>query len=1529
MPSPREVIEDIRRNEYGIGLPTGSEERIGFEKMRPKLDRAIQHLSEDLYSEDIHFVLELVQNADDNTYPPGVEPFIRFVRRGNVLHILNNEIGFQEKNVRAVCDIGKSSKSKALGYIGEKGIGFKSVFRVSDEPLVVSNGYQFRFHREAPATGLGFVVPEWVEQVPDFVDPSLTNIVLPLRQQDGEEASQISRLAPGLLLFLKKIKRIEIQTEPCDSPVVHRRVDGTEAVTLQSGQATKQFKLVARDVVVPDNIREAKRQGIEQSEVVLAFPLSNEGSADATTERQVYAYLPVQRCGFRFLIQADFVLASSREAILCDRAWNQLLRDQVAPAFMQAVEQFKQNQCGVRTTFMAFVPEKKLADPFFAPVRDQIFDGLRQSACILTALEEWKKPGETVVDALSLRPLVGDDDVQGLLNRDYVHDNFKATRSQLESLGVLVFGVPELVRCLSVTEWLSQKDPAWFARLFACLARQDLKEGVERLKALAIIPLEDGTLASSKSRRLFLPLDKSASYGFEDKLPIVSKGLFVGVQPEVAADARKFLRTLGVRKADPADIIADYILPIFEANEGDDSWNCKGDDFCIGSIHYIRDHLKEYQEAGHHPSRLTSGLWIRFIDPPDNRYWRSNCLYLSAEYGNNNSLEELLEGVPNACFVDGIYLERSLKRLAGRWKKPFGSESIQRKKSQEAKAWHSFFTAIGVASTIRVDRVGTATEPKQARSPHLQALFETADPNRLRRVAQHLDANWDSFRGFMETTVVRNSGRSQVPLGKKQTWFGELLSGSKWVPTSGGSFGLPAEVHLDDSDNRALLGDSDVYLGMEIKDARLIDEVGLRRVPTVGRVLERLGKLAVDRSPDVDTVRRLYTFLDHHYEAYAAVIDAAFGDRPLFCLPSREPRYLRQAEVFWHDVGPIFEGSRGCLSEHWSDLKGFFVQKLEVPLRPSAEDYVTLLSELTREESLTARQEKVVWAVYRELDRHLRTDPDGVMGSDWWKEFASNGAFWAEGDTFWVNAGDLFVNDRRDLHSLFADHPGIGFLKLPDNQHPHVSRFLRAAGIPLVSQAVRIEMPDSSPHCTHADLTARCRRIVPFILRYLFYREQEFYQEREREGNLDELLRTEVRIDENLRVVVALRDVRREAARPFASRFPTIYVRRDSEGDLDGLAAELSRMIGGSPGLEMFIAAALSKPDAQAIERLMQAQGIPPLPSDGEEPLEAATTPEEFENAPEIVAEHSRSESHDEKEDNAVDEDAGMQEDLPGGPELVQEPDGAELRQRAALTLETAGGDSQHGEGGNVDDLIDQSEREEADELRDNEPESSGGSTSRRVAASQDHTSACEASSTVWKPGSAAEFVAVRMSEVVPSVVEERVRATRTRPADGRPSAGMEDSDFGDPVSSPHALDIGRWGEQYAVSCLRSELAHRYPHATIETVPSGYRFLLGQSVIAEIRWHNWERDVGVGCDIELSDQGAEEYIEVKTTSGNSRATFEVTAAQWALARHQRAAYRIVRVFNAGNANAFAQWCRDPYGMWEEGRLIVRTLQIVL
>ena len=81
-----------------------------------------------------------VQNADDNTYLEDVEPTLAFVLQENGIVVLNNERGFSAENIRALCDIGNSTKKGAnRGYIGNKGIGFKSVFRVGLREYIPAN----------------------------------------------------------------------------------------------------------------------------------------------------------------------------------------------------------------------------------------------------------------------------------------------------------------------------------------------------------------------------------------------------------------------------------------------------------------------------------------------------------------------------------------------------------------------------------------------------------------------------------------------------------------------------------------------------------------------------------------------------------------------------------------------------------------------------------------------------------------------------------------------------------------------------------------------------------------------------------------------------------------------------------------------------------------------------------------------------------------------------------------------------------------------------------------------------------------------------------------------------------------------------------------------------------------------------------------------------------------------------------------------------------------------------------------------
>ncbi|KAK1318868.1 hypothetical protein QJS10_CPB04g00162 [Acorus calamus] len=99
----KEHIEEIRRKKFSIG---------GDPNM----------LTEDLHQ----------ANAEDNEYPPGVDPSLEFIITSKditstgaltTLLIFNNEKGFSPKNIDSICGVGRSTKkgNRQRGYIGEKG----------------------------------------------------------------------------------------------------------------------------------------------------------------------------------------------------------------------------------------------------------------------------------------------------------------------------------------------------------------------------------------------------------------------------------------------------------------------------------------------------------------------------------------------------------------------------------------------------------------------------------------------------------------------------------------------------------------------------------------------------------------------------------------------------------------------------------------------------------------------------------------------------------------------------------------------------------------------------------------------------------------------------------------------------------------------------------------------------------------------------------------------------------------------------------------------------------------------------------------------------------------------------------------------------------------------------------------------------------------------------------------------------------------------------------------------------------------
>src|SRR4051794_21861578 len=169
----RELVSQIAKDHGYLGEEVYArmdddmrrEVQEAFLKKDEMIGSTVITLAKNLYSKDVRFIFELLQNADDNLFEQaksdGKDPRVVFHVYRDKIVIECNEDGFTEANLRAICNVGKSSKLGAQGYIGEKGIGFKSVFKVAWKVWIQSGSFSFCFKHRRGDSGMGMISPEW------------------------------------------------------------------------------------------------------------------------------------------------------------------------------------------------------------------------------------------------------------------------------------------------------------------------------------------------------------------------------------------------------------------------------------------------------------------------------------------------------------------------------------------------------------------------------------------------------------------------------------------------------------------------------------------------------------------------------------------------------------------------------------------------------------------------------------------------------------------------------------------------------------------------------------------------------------------------------------------------------------------------------------------------------------------------------------------------------------------------------------------------------------------------------------------------------------------------------------------------------------------------------------------------------------------------------------------------------------------------------------------------------------------------
>ncbi|CAN7678793.1 ATP-binding protein [Pseudomonas sp. LjRoot263] len=387
-------VKSIFNREMGVTLHNA---QVG--SPRDDAMRELTKTTTNLYARRV--LRELIQNAFDGAAATGdARILVRLdLREGDhgTLYVANSGTGFTEANIDAISNPALSNKRPG-NFIGHKGLGFRSVELLSDEPQIFSvsglghkggegfDGFCFRFASNTDQTKwleeanaeehAGIVVgrthrlqlPLPITEAPPEVtafalEGFATLVRLPLRNALAAERAHselkllIDEKAP-IALFLHQLSALTLETIGREGApeikVLKREVRNKRTSQFSHGLAIEEVTVDRRRFLVTSmsvdeaRFRDSIEQAVEQRQPVekwlewvgapvvsAAFPIS----ADAKTGT-FYAFLPMEsEAPFNGCLDAPFFPEADRRSLDLSNPLNSFLLDSIADLCLLLAEE--------------------------------------------------------------------------------------------------------------------------------------------------------------------------------------------------------------------------------------------------------------------------------------------------------------------------------------------------------------------------------------------------------------------------------------------------------------------------------------------------------------------------------------------------------------------------------------------------------------------------------------------------------------------------------------------------------------------------------------------------------------------------------------------------------------------------------------------------------------------------------------------------------------------------------------------------------------------------------------------------------------------------------------------------------------------------------------------------------------------------------------------------------------------------------------------------------------------------------------
>ena len=629
-----------------------------------------------LYSDRAHFIFELLQNAEDALRERSSEwrgsRAVSFNLTKDMLKVNHCGRPFNEADVRGICEIGESAKADDLTAVGRFGIGFKSVYEITDRPGIHSGPEDFAIEN--------YVLPKAVPSIQRGVDETV--FLFPLKS-NGESAyddiaTGLKSLRASSLLFLRQIEEVKWQIDDGpsglylqDSKHLEENVRKVTIIGQMLGEedVSEDWLVFSRPVTIDE--------GHPAGQVEIAFFLdpANQSIRPVSDSRLVVFFPTTLATNLGFLMQGPYQTTPNRADVPSHVPWNKHLVNETSILLLQTLRwlrdkgdlttgvirclPLKPKRFGINTgPFSGFLGASGNRFPVDANMFARLFNDTKQAltsepllpglnsefVSASRALLGRTKEIRQLFSPAQLSALYANNREMAWLSGDITQDRAPEIRDYLiNELDVNELAPETITRRLG-REFLEKQPDSWILKLYEFLFGQPaiirmLLEGPSRSqgKILPLIRLTDGRHVSLGSPQAFLPSDNSTD--------------FPTVRPAVCKTPKAigFLHALGLREPDLVDDVIQNVLPKYQGvgHKPDDA-EYERDITRILRAYATDSTAQRAKLVG----KLRRSMFVKSIEPGTSRRYRSKPtqVYLATE-----KMRELFEGVNHVRIVDIRY----------------------------------------------------------------------------------------------------------------------------------------------------------------------------------------------------------------------------------------------------------------------------------------------------------------------------------------------------------------------------------------------------------------------------------------------------------------------------------------------------------------------------------------------------------------------------------------------------------------------------------------------------------------------------------------------------------------------------------------------------------------------------------------------------------------------------------------------------------------------------------------------------------